>query len=107
MYRNTIQLLLLAPLWADSDKEFEVYAWHWAREYREVFLVEKVIDYALERQICPFEFYAALERDVAHIVRRQFACQRDVVRRHRVAFAIVAPLVQELPFRPGQTSRQR
>ena len=48
-------LLFIAPLWRNADKELEVDAWHWAREHREVLLVEEVVDSALQREVCPAE----------------------------------------------------
>jgi hypothetical protein len=44
---------LFTPKGGDADKELEIDAWHWATENGEIFFVEKVVDSAFERPLCP------------------------------------------------------
>ena len=69
------RLLFLAPLWRDADKNLEVDARHWSREYREILLVEEVVDCTLQGEVCPAEREEFFERDIAHKVLRQSSCK--------------------------------
>ena len=88
-------LFPLSPLWSDAHKYLEVDARHWARKYREVLLVEEVVDCTLQREVGPLEYQHLLERDVRHKVWRKLARECAIVRGHRVSLGVVAPLIDE------------
>ena len=92
------------PLGCDADEDLEVDAWHWARKHREVLLIEKVVDCALEVEIGPSQSEVIAEADVAHIVFRKLARERDIVRRHSVSLRVEAPVIYERPFAPRQAA---
>ena len=84
---------LFFPNWCNTHKELKVDTWHWATENGEIFFVEKVVDSAFERPLCPRTMDLFFESYVAHIVFWQTTSESDIVARHSVTFALVTPFV--------------